>query len=230
MVSTTPLVLYHQQQEVVEFLTQTGLAPSNFVWTAVQSAFRDEGHLASRIQYKSGDYHCQIDRKANGSWVLDFCPGDKQWTDRYESYWEQVTGRIKQWAGYLAREFKAIDYLAVAMNSPQLLELPKAEEENTPFTTEEQEQLVEQLDRIEERLLSYRSELDEFHVEVRKSFQCLRDEVARGGRTAFRYALFGALLSISLAFLTPGETKQIIDFATQQVSRISGLLIQSVSN
>jgi hypothetical protein len=88
-------------------------------------------------------------------------------------------------------------------------------------------QITEQLDRIEERLLTFRQSEEEFRVDVERNFRCLREEVRRGGRTAFRYALFGAILSIGLAFLTPEETRQVVDFATQQFNNVTQLLTHS---
>jgi hypothetical protein len=221
-----PLVLNRQKQDIVKALEKAGHVPSAFAWSDISS---DQLHecQASKISHRSEEYFFQIDQSSSSNWIVTYCPADKKWVQGPESYgnWNNVVRAAESWAEFVAGELEAKGYLAIAMNSPQLIHLPSLNEENTPFSKSEQATINSQLNSIEEQLLNLRSDDELFRIEVKRNIDFLRDEVVRSGRTAFRYALFGAILSIGLAFLGPEETKQIIDFAARQLNSASQLVI-----
>lgn len=227
----TPLILQKQKAEIVKTLEEAGQTASEYSWTDVPSEYLDDC-FASTIGYKLAKYYFRIDKDRYERWVVTFCPSDKKWIFGPDSTnsWEDVLQKVMKWSGCVSGELDAKSYLAIAMNSPALLQLPAPEENNTQFTDSEQQLVIERLDRIEEELLGLREGDDLFRVEVVKGFHFLREEVARSGRAAFRYTLFAALLAIGLQFLGPDQTKSIIDFAGQQMSNVSQLLTSSPSN
>jgi hypothetical protein len=224
----TPLVLTSHKAHVAKIIGEHGLVAADFKWEDVPSKQRGTDYLASIIRHRKEDFYCTIDRASNGVWVTEGCPGEVDWTDTSNSsHLEHIFKFLEKWAANVAREFSAKDYLGIAMQSPNLLGLPDASGDNTPFNELERDQMLEALERIEQHLLSFELNSDAFRTEVQIGLEMLKEETHRSGRTAFRYLVFSTLLSIGLVFLGADETRQLIDFATKQVGAVSRLLVNA---
>jgi hypothetical protein len=230
MSSVTPLVLFDKQQEVVEILVATGLSAADFRWVSVDSSYRDDGHIASRIEQLRGDYFCKIDRKPNGSWVIDFCPGDDIWTGHYESHWTNIISQIKQWAGYAARELNAKDYLVAVMSTPSLTALPLSDVDSTPFDDQEKAVIRERLNRIEEHVMTLSDGTEQFAREVRGHFEFLHTQVERSDRRAFFYSMFGTMVTVGTTYIGTEGTRRLLNFVAQQFGPILPHLTQLISS
>ena len=108
--------------------------------------------------------------------------------------------------------------MELATGSPQLLHLPLSDSDTQPLTLEEREVLIQRLDEIETYVLELRQGSEEFEGQVRASLQFLKEHAKQSDRRSFYALVFSTLLAIGLTFLTPAETKQIIQHATTKLN------------
>ncbi len=202
MNSARAVLLPNQRKLIVEAIVGAGLSPSNFEWSDVASEHRGDHEHAVLIKHRAKDYYCRIDRTQGSNWKLEHCPGSEtEWNKKLETSWGHAPGYIKVWAQRVAAELEAEDYIQLAIDNRQLLELPDLNTVSVPLSANERDSLVERLDALESYLLGIRSDSAEYQAQVRASMEFLKDHARRSDRRSIYGLVFSTLLAIGLQFL-----------------------------
>lgn len=141
----------------------------------------------------------------------------------------QIRDRVARWSQDVSREMNATDYLAKALNSPQLVDLLQIQpgEGEGPFSPDEVEYVLQRLDEIETHILSLRDGSQQFENAVRTGIGQLKEQARQSDRRTFRMFVFSTLLAIGLAFFTSTQTQEIIQFATSQINTVNTTIINT---
>jgi len=209
------VLLPNQKRQIITAIVDAGLDPGDFEWFETASEYRGEKETALVVKHRNKGYYFSVDRAQNDSWLIEYCPASEtEWTKRSNGYWSNSVDSAKRWATRVSIELEDEDYVDLATRSPQLLGLPRDESESQVLSTQERELLIQRLDQIETYVLSLRQGSDEFERQVRSSLQFLKHHAKQSDRRSFYALVFSTMLSIGLTFLTPAETKQVIQHAT----------------
>jgi hypothetical protein len=140
-----------------------------------------------------------------GHWVGSYVVGDNQpWP--YEAYtWPTVKERVQHWGAKVKQDLETPDLWAELRREREILNRARDEAANTPFTPDEQAEIVEHLREIEEYVRNtYSLSQDQIAV-LGVRFDELEAAVGRVGRLDFKGLFLGALFALFLAGVLPPE-------------------------
>jgi hypothetical protein len=181
---------------IIEAVQAGGLDPRDFDF--------DFGDTETRIAHRwSESYFILGGNWGNweGSYVI--VGTGVSWPYR-EYVWSKVEERVEYWAAQVKRDLETPDLWAQLQREREILSQPPDEAENTPFTPDEQAEIVKHLDQIKEYVKNTHSLSQEQMVALEKGFEELKTATRRLGRNDWRLMFLGLVLTfIGTGILPP---------------------------
>ena len=215
------ILLDSQKRTVIEILQETGLSASDFGWRVEIATLSYVDCEVSELVRKGTNFYFLFAHDSDGWQHTRFSPGKNilTFSNNY-SGWDTLWKYVQQWAGYLARELEAQDFVRIAMQTKPLNELAIALADNKSFTPEEQQLIDDKLDRIETHILKTRDFQEKEAEHVRQQIRLLKDELKRIGHSAWLYMCFGVLTTITVTYLDVDNARMLFAFANEQLGSI----------
>lgn len=138
--------------------------------------------------------------------------------------WPQELSYVRQWLGYVKREYEAPDLWAELERQRELVIAPPgAPEDNSPFTPQERELIEQQLSELKELIgqtyALQAGQIRELHTRI----DYLVDATARLGRFDWKQVLLSQLISLLLGAIIPQEAfATAIGFVTRSIGHLFG--------
>lgn len=218
------ILLQSQKNAVFNAIRQHELNPSDFAWQRRPSAHRSEIRVDA-ISYRPSakKYYFEFGFSGLGRFAA-FRPG---WEVAVEvrrdiRSWDEHLRILNSWVSSLRREVEAPDLWATVSQEKALAEAASGVA-NTPFTTEEQQYISQQLHEIKEYLFRTQ-DLSEQHREfVTRQLDYLKEAAKRQGRTDWLKMIVGTLLGIVMqTALTSEAARELFRFAGNALSQLLG--------
>jgi hypothetical protein len=214
------LLLHSQKKQIIASAIGAGLNASDFVWEERDSKLTSS-QQASVLIHRATAYEFFFDFSAGYSkWRLSYTPAETTVNGVTEvRTLEDVIKIAGKWMTWLAREIEAQDYLAIAMQARPFLQLDESDRDEV-LQDHERRQILVALAAIEKHLLS-KAEVDkEHHTWISRQFALLKIEASRADRTAFRYMVYSALLSIGLTVLGTDGARDLLALGAMEFNNI----------
>ena len=197
---SSPYLRKWQRNEILEAIQGVGLAPREFNL--------EDGDAETRIKHKWSESYFIVGGNA-GHYVGHYVVGDaSDWP--YEVYsWETLMPRISRWLEEVKHDLETPDLWAELQREAALLGGASNEaKENTPFTTDEQKEIMGRLQELAEHL---RRSLSEPEIQILDAkLDYLIDAAGRLGRIDWRNAFVGVALSYIVMLALPPESARSI--------------------
>lgn len=191
-----------KRNQIFETIQGTGLDPNDFDLK--------EGNDELRIKHKWSDSYFII-RGTPAQYTGSYVVGDGP-TWPYDAYsWEAIIPRVSSWLEEVKRDLETPDLWTDLQREADLLGGASDEaNENTPFTPEEQKEIVERLQKLAEYAMSKYSlsgpQIEILHTKI----DYLVAAAGRLGRTDWRGVFAGAILGFVLSAAFPPESARQI--------------------
>jgi hypothetical protein len=199
---TSRLLQKWQNNQIFEAIQNAGLDPRDFD--------PKEADAEVRIKHKWSESYFIVGGNA-GHYVGRYVVGDApDW--RYEAYsWQTLMERVSGWLKDVKRDLETPDLWAELQRETELLgDTSKYATENTPFTPEEQKEIVGRLKELAEYAgRTYWLSGEQMQV-LDAKIDYLVDAAGRLGRTDWRSVFVGAIVSYILTAAIPPESARSV--------------------
>jgi hypothetical protein len=141
---------------------------------------------------------------AFGTWVGSYVVGDFV-PSPFQAYtWPKIEELVERWAGHVKADLETPDLWAQLQGQRELLSRTPDEAENTPFTPDEQAEILKGLAELEEWVYTHPLSPDQAVV-VDKGFKQVVAAIKRGlGRSDVRLMFYGVVLTLIVSgIVTP---------------------------
>jgi hypothetical protein len=215
-------LLTSQQDTVFALVRGSGFDPIEFEWT---STFGDSfKNTVPCLVHKPTDSAFTFDFDSfRGDHCVEYTPGSERPTNRYDAGdWATVTLYVRNWLENVERERSSPNFWAELGKQRELLSAtePSGDDDNSPFTPEEQAEVVKQLHEIKE-LLVQTHQADPAALESRVDY--LIDASTRMGRRDWLNIFYGGIFSWALTGLVPPEgVREVLAIASQGLGHLFG--------
>jgi hypothetical protein len=186
-----------QKNDIFLAITEVGLDPGQF-----ELSF-DRPTSETLIRHKQSSAFFIIGSADYGKIWIEHEAADGPRQSSAEDAWLPA---IKSWLALLKRDLETPDLWATLRQQQTMLDSPPADmDENTPFTAEEQQQIVTQLSEIRVYTKgTYELSGDQMRL-LEGQLNYLEDAASRMGRIDWRNAVTGVLLGTVVNAVLPGE-------------------------
>jgi hypothetical protein len=216
--STLPLLQKWKKNQIFEAIQNAGLDPKEF------DLNNDDAE--ARLKHKWSKSYFIIGGDA-GKYVGSYAAGDTpEWP--YEVYsWEPLMKRISSWLEEVKRDIETPDLWDELQREAELLGIGADETtENTPFTGDEQKEIVGRLQELAEYVrITYSLTSEQMRV-LDEKINYLNDAKGRLGRTDWRGVFVGAIVSYVLTAGIPPESARSIFMTFMALLRAIGHLFE----
>lgn len=139
--------------------------------------------------------------------------------------WGDVLSGFNHWLDCLDAQFQAPDLWATISGDTQLIRLA-ADQDNQPFTPDEQTQVKKALDEIKAYLIKTHNLSGDRLEAIERQLSYLEEASSRLGRKDWSVILIGSLLGmVSNLSLSADGTKDLFRFAGQIVKQLLGTIL-----
>jgi hypothetical protein len=194
----SPQLQKWQRNQIFETIQRIGLDPREF-------DFKD-ADAAVRIKHKWSESYFIVGGNA-GHYTGRYLVGDAtDWP--YDSYsWQNLITRVSRWLEEVKLDLETPDLWAELQREAELLGYDSKEvTNNTPFTPDEQTEIVERLREMAQYVRGRYSLSEEQMRVLDAKIDYLIDAAGRLGRTDWRGVFVGVMLSFVLASAFPPES------------------------
>lgn len=215
-------LLRSQKNEVFEAVLKKSFNPSDFKWTEIDSKYND--FKVSKIIHLPTGHYFIFEFYNNQDYAI-YTPGADQWGVSASAgnwYYQKII--VNNWLDYLKKEdvpdlWKAISKVNI------LSESRFSSVDDSPFNTEEKNQISKRLYEIEKYLISTQN-LSKEHVEfVRVRLNYLEESSKRQSRQDWLHTMIGILVSIILGVdMESSAANELFIFASNSFNNMFGKL------
>ncbi len=181
---------------IIEAVQAGGLDPREFDF--------DFGDTETRIAHRWSESHFILGGPW-GNWEGTYVVGDAVPWPYHEYVWSNVEKRLEQWAAKVKKDLETPDLWAQLQREREILSRAPDEAENTPFTPDEQEEIVKHLDEIKEYVKSTHSLSHDQMVALEEGFKELATATRRLGRNDWRLMFLGLVLTLIVTGILPPD-------------------------
>ncbi len=205
-----------QKNQIFETIQSAGLDPREFDL--------EDADAEVRIKHKWSESHFVVGGNA-GHYIGRYAAGDATaWP--YDSYsWQNLMTRISRWLEDVKRDLETPDLWAELQREAELLgDASNEVTNNTPFTPDEQKEIVERLREMAGYVRHTYSLSEEQMRVLGAKIDYLIDAAGRLGRTDWRGMLVGVILTFFLASAFPPESvRKFLLTILRALGRLYGL-------
>jgi len=219
-------LLPSQKNDVFEVIQRANFPPSEFEWRQeVGDAFL--GVIPKLVHRPSGFWFAFDFDQTYASHVARFSPGDQAPVEAYgASSWPFQLSKVRDWLDYLGREYHAPDLWGELNRQRELTDAASdagGEDDNRPFSVEEQAAIATQLHEIKELLLRTEQFDDAGQRALEARFDYLEEASSRLGRRDWLSIFYGTVFSWGLSgLISPDTVKQTIVLALHGLGHLFG--------
>ncbi|MGZ6563244.1 MAG: hypothetical protein ACXVH3_26050 [Solirubrobacteraceae bacterium] len=181
---------------VIEAVQAGGLDPRDFDF--------DFGDTETRIAHRWSESWFSL-RGPWGDWDGSQVVGEGPLRPYQEYIWSKVEERVQQWATKVKSDLETPDLWAQLQREREILSWAPHEAENTPFTPDEQAEIVKHLDELMEYVKDTHSLAQDQTVVLDEGFKELVDALPHSGRNEWRLMFLGVVLTFIVAGILPPD-------------------------
>lgn len=203
------IVLNSKRNEVYEQAKARGLNPSEFVWEERASKFINHTMVSVLTHRPTGFYYI-FDIKGGLHWA-EYSPGPEYAIEQILiGSWESQFRYVVKWLDYLKIEIESPDIWGAISQESELLDATVSDDDNSPFTKNEKEDIFTGLKEIKQYLIDAH-QINAELVESRLKY--LEEATDRLGRKDWINILFSIIIGIILnATVSPESAREIFRF------------------
>jgi hypothetical protein len=162
---------------IIEAVQAGGLDPSEFDFD-----FED---TETRIAHRRSDSYFILGGPW-GNWEGSYVVGEAAPWPVHEYIWSNVEERVEQWAANVKQDLETPDLWAQLQREHEILSWAAVEAENTPFTPDEQAEVIKHLDELKEYVKNTHLLAQDQIVALEEGFKELATATSRLGRKDWR--------------------------------------------
>lgn len=210
------------------------MQPLKFKRNSIYKAVVEGGLDAAECDFAYDDTDWRVSHPPSGSYFLIRSDGGKYTTTRVvgegppwpsQSYtWTSVPDKVKRWAEEVRLDVDTPDLWAELRRTQRVLTGAGYEDdENTPFTPNEQAEILAQLGEIKE--LIERSDIlsEQQMLSVEARLDVLAEAAARAGRRDWRLMFGGVILGLIVQQLVPQDVvSNIVEMVSNGLGHLFG--------
>ena len=181
---------------VIEAVHAGGLDPREFDF--------DFGDTETRIAHRRSDSYFILGG-AWGNWEGSYVVGEAAPWPYGEYIWSNVEKRVEQWAAKVKQDLETLDLWAQLQREHEILNWATDAAENTPFSPDEQAEIIKHLDELREYVKNTHSLAQDQVVALEEGFQELATGITRLGRNDWRLMFLGVVLTFIVAGILPPD-------------------------
>jgi hypothetical protein len=181
---------------IIEAVQAGGLDPGEFEF--------DFGDTETHIAHRWSASHFTL-RGPWGDWDGSYVVGEAAPWPYQEVIWPKVVERVEQWAAKVKTDLETPDLWAELQREREILSWAPDEAENTPFTPDEQAEIIKHLDELKEYVKNTHSLAQDQIVALEEGFKELATATTRLGRNDWRLMFFGVVLTFIAAGVLPPD-------------------------
>ncbi len=217
-------MLKSQANAIFDILRGLEFEPTDFVWET-RDSIQTPGLKVSSLVHKPTGYYYVFDFHENKHWTMHSPGSDQLVEQQYPGSWDYQQKYVRTWLENLKQEVEAPNLWGALSQETKLVEAASATNtDNTPFTTEEQQYISQQLQEIETYLITTQALNDEQAEFVRRRLNYLDGAAKRSGRVDWVNTMVGVIFSIIIsAAFAPEQARELFRFVT---TAFRGLLNQ----
>lgn len=214
-----------QKADLYSYLHSKGLAPEDFALIEdkpsvyLRHRFSDYGCVITVGSFSVGDFN-------DAPYRLEYSPGRELLQEEELFYrWDDLLKKFDSWIDYLGDELATPDLWSTVSGETQLIRLA-ADQENQPFTPEEQLQFKKALDEIKAYLIKSHNLTGVSLETIEGRLGYLEEAGTRMGRKDVIHIAIGVLANIAtgLAF-DASSTRELFQFAGQIFKQLLGTVL-----
>lgn len=214
-----------QKADLHSYLHSKGLSPGDFTLT--------EDNPSVYLRHRFSDYGCTIivgrfaadGYAADATYRFEYSPGREllQETELFHT-WNSLLEGFDAWTGYLVDELATPDLWSNVPSDAQLIRLA-ADQDNRPYTPEEQLQVKKALDEIKSYIIQSQQLSENQAKMIEGRFQYMEEAASRLGRKDYIGIVVTTLLTIAYdQGFSRDVSGDVIRFAGQIFKQLLGML------
>jgi hypothetical protein len=164
----------------------------------------DFGDTETRIAHRWSESHFILGGRWS-NWQGSNVVGDAAPWPYREYVWSKVEQRVERWAAEVKKDLETPDLWAQLQREREILSRAPDAAENTPFTPDEQAEIVKHLDEIKEYVKNTHSLSQDQMVALEEGFKVLATATKRVGRNDWRLMFLGLMLTPIVAGILPPD-------------------------
>ncbi|MDF0675682.1 MAG: hypothetical protein P0120_15280 [Nitrospira sp.] len=199
-------------------LQERSFSPSDFELT--------EKSNDACLRHRSTDYFFIIEINYSGEYSASFSPGENIIKEvRPSLNWMGVEIHFTRWMDNLKEEIEALDLWAAISSDTQLIK-SASDQDNRPFTPDEQIQFKKALNEIKAYLIKSHSLTGARLETIEGRLSYLEEAVTRMGRKDAIHIAIGVLANIATGLaLDASSTRELFQFAGQIFKQLLGTVL-----
>jgi hypothetical protein len=211
-----------QKADLYSYLHSKGLSPEDFILT--------ETHPSVHLRHRFSDYGCiitvgtfSIVGFGDAVFSLLHSPGrERLREEEFFHTWDSLLAGFDDWLTCLTGELKIPDLWATISGDTQLIKLA-ADQDNRPFTPDDQLQFKKALDEIKTYLIKSHNLTGARLETVEGRLSYLEEAATRMGRKDVIHIAIGVLANIATGLLLDADgTRELFRFAGQIFKQLLG--------
>jgi hypothetical protein len=209
-----------QKNFLFTYLQNHGFSPADF-------ELKEDGESELVIvRHRSSNYFFSVSVTIAGEHIAVFSPGEQTLKEeRPQLNWKGVEAQFAKWVTNLSEELQIPDLWSTITGDTQLIRLA-ADQDNRPFTPDEQTQVKKALDEIKAYLIKTHNLSGDRLEAIERQLSYLDEASARLGRKDWTVILLGSLLGmVSNLSLSADGTRDLFRFAGQIVKQLLGTIL-----
>lgn len=205
-------LLKSQRKQVWEAIQGAGYNPSAFTWDDSDELAEKETEILSY-----GENYFAIDVSLSGFFACRFSPGEQQLTEHATfSDWPSVIEDFSLWLSYIEREAETPDLWAMLSEEANLVAAPKGEDDNSPFSKEEQNRIAANIEQIKSHLAMMGSFTVQQLTGINDRLDQMQEASERLGRKDWKNYALGVITTVILSNGLNGDTaKEVFRISVQ---------------
>lgn len=207
----------------------------NFLFTCLQdhgfspADFEFDEHAGSglaQVRHRSSTYFFSVYVTIDGQHIAVFSPGAHTLKEeRPQLIWKGIEDQFAEWVTRLSEELRIPDLWSTITGDTQLIQLA-ADQDNRPFTPDEQTQVKKALDEIKAYLIKTHNLSGDRLETIKSQLSYLEEAATRLGRKDWTGILVSNLISIALTLsLSADGARDLFRFAGQIVKQLLGTIL-----
>jgi hypothetical protein len=209
-----------QKNEVFAAVTEVGFRPNDFALHTLEEKDTLLRHDASESFFRWGLIEKFLGAEARVHVYARIEQGEREHYQLPDGTWPAL---LRGWLRRLKEELETPDLWAALEDNREAIEAARTDDENTPFTAEEQAEIVKQLAEVK-AYAQTNCELSEGQMRVLgEQLDELAEAAGRLGRVDWRAIVYGVLLGdIVNGVLPPEAVRTILMMVLQAVAHLFG--------
>jgi hypothetical protein len=209
-------LLVSKQREVAQRVLAAGFSRSDFEFMDLQA-----GAQITALRHQSGKY--RFDFYPGDNWVVNYSPAEHTAESGLigVGQWERVLTQVDLWLSYIRREEEVTNPWAAFAESTEPFDLGGDDDNNSPFSEAEQDEIVRRLGDIRAYLLDQGIVADADRHDVMARLGRIEDASRRLGRLDWRSFAIGALVELALiGYATPEGVRHAVNMLLGAAQRL----------